>query len=62
MKAEQVAYCKCSFTDPDGTVVPGEPCPIHARKHVEAEDCWCCPTLDFVAENGVKVWVHHEPN
>jgi hypothetical protein len=22
-------YCKCSFTDDDGTVVPGEPCSIH---------------------------------
>lgn len=27
-----LAYCKCSFTDPDGTVVPGEPCPIHPEK------------------------------
>jgi hypothetical protein len=26
---QAVAYCKCPFTDPDGTVVPGEPCPIH---------------------------------
>lgn len=26
------AYCKCSFTDPDGTVVPGDPCPIHPEK------------------------------
>lgn len=25
----RVEYCKCSFTDPDGTVVPGEPCSIH---------------------------------
>lgn len=23
------SYCKCSFTDPDGTVVPGEPCELH---------------------------------
>lgn len=30
--------------------------------HVESERCWCHPTLDFVAENGNKVWVHHEPN
>jgi hypothetical protein len=22
-------YCKCSFVDDDGSVVPGEPCPIH---------------------------------
>lgn len=27
--AGAAAYCKCPFTDPDGTVVPGEPCPIH---------------------------------
>lgn len=25
-------YCKCAFTDPDGTFVPGEPCPIHPNK------------------------------
>lgn len=22
-------YCRCAFTDDDGTVVPGEFCPIH---------------------------------
>lgn len=55
-------YCKCSFTDPDGTVVPGESCPIHPREHMESEACWCHPTLDYVAENGNQVWVHHEPN
>lgn len=25
----EVRYCKCAFTDPDGTIVPGEACPIH---------------------------------
>lgn len=33
-----------------------------SREHVEREDCWCHPTLDFVAEDGRKVWVHHEPS
>lgn len=79
-----VVYCKCTFKDPDGTDVPGEPCPIHplspferaeltaiedeqdrARakgEHMEAGDCWCLPRLDYVADNGNQVWVHHEPN
>jgi hypothetical protein len=26
-----VAYCKCEFTDSDGTAVPGEPCQIHPK-------------------------------
>lgn len=25
------AYCRCAFTDSDGTVVPGEWCPIHDK-------------------------------
>jgi len=25
----RLAYCKCAFTDPDGTFVPGEVCAIH---------------------------------
>jgi hypothetical protein len=32
-----------------------------SREHAEREDCWCSPTLDFVADDGRKVWVHHEP-
>lgn len=27
-----VEYCKCSFTDDDGTIVPGEPCRLHPTK------------------------------
>lgn len=34
----------------------------HVHRHLESEHCWCIPTLDYVAENGTKVWVHHEPN
>lgn len=26
-------YCKCSFTDPDGTVVAGERCEVHPHVH-----------------------------
>jgi hypothetical protein len=26
---DPVKHCRCAFTDPDGTVVPGEACPIH---------------------------------
>lgn len=32
------------------------------REHEESEHCWCGPTLNYVADNGRKVWVHHEPN
>jgi hypothetical protein len=32
------------------------------REHEDSEQCWCHPTLEFVAENGTKVWLHHEPN
>lgn len=28
-EARSIGYCKCAFTDPDGTLVPGEPCEIH---------------------------------
>lgn len=28
-KQQRPAYCKCAFTDPDGTFVPGEACAIH---------------------------------
>lgn len=27
------AYCRCPFTDSDGTLVPGEWCPIHDSDH-----------------------------
>jgi hypothetical protein len=26
---QRPAYCKCAFTDPDGTFVPGEACAVH---------------------------------
>lgn len=26
---DRPAYCKCAFTDPDGTFVPGEACTVH---------------------------------
>ena len=29
LRVQQVRYCKCAFTDSDGTVVPGELCPLH---------------------------------
>jgi hypothetical protein len=29
MSAEEPNYCKCAFTDPDGTFNPGEACPVH---------------------------------
>jgi len=32
------------------------------HRHIESSKCWCLPTLDFAAENGNEVWVHHEPN
>jgi len=32
------------------------------REHNEDEHCWCQPLLDFVAEDGTKHWIHHEPN
>lgn len=28
-KQQRPRYCKCAFTDPDGTFVPGEACAIH---------------------------------
>lgn len=27
-----VEYCKCSFTDSDGSIAPGEPCSLHPAK------------------------------
>lgn len=33
------------------------------RAHIESDDCWCSPTLDYTCpETGVKHWIHHEPN
>lgn len=25
----RISHCRCSFTDSDGAVVPGEPCELH---------------------------------
>lgn len=31
-------------------------------EHVESEDCWCCPRLEYQDPvTGVQVWVHNEP-
>lgn len=30
-------------------------------EHEDSEDCWCCPTLEYVDPvTGIGVWVHHE--
>lgn len=31
-------------------------------EHSASADCQCGPTLDYVAEDGTAVYVHHEPN
>jgi hypothetical protein len=41
--------------------IPAQAGGVQERQHIESEYCWCSPTLDYVAENGNKVWVHHEP-
>ena len=28
------------------------------RAHVDREACWCEPTVEFVAGNGSKLWLH----
>jgi hypothetical protein len=43
-------------------IAPKAPVVPIRREHTESADCWCHPTLDYVAENGNQVWVHHEPN
>lgn len=32
------------------------------REHVESANCWCTPILEYVAENGAKVWKHRKSN
>lgn len=37
------------------SVAPSKPSPL---EHLESEDCWCEPELEFVGEDGTQVWVH----
>lgn len=30
------------------------------KEHLESPECWCCPVLAFVAEDGTEHWVHNE--
>jgi hypothetical protein len=29
------------------------------REHDADRECWCDPEINFVAENGARVWLHH---
>ena len=29
-------------------------------EHVPSPECWCEPILDYVAEDGSRVWVHRQ--
>lgn len=36
---------------------------VPPAEHIEAPDCWCNPTLDYVDPvTGNAVYVHHKPN
>jgi hypothetical protein len=42
--------------------VAGGSLPSIPAVHSESPDCWCCPTLEYVAEDDSRVWVHHKPS
>jgi hypothetical protein len=29
-------------------------------EHIASSACWCGPAVDYVADNGVRVWLHRE--
>jgi hypothetical protein len=35
-------------------------CSVQDEMHTESSDCWCCPTLDFMSEDGTAVYIHHK--
>lgn len=65
-RVSHAVTCK-KFPDPHDERDPVGPCTCGAeskptREHVEREDCWCHPTLDYTdPETGVQHWIHHEP-
>lgn len=65
-RVSHTVTCK-KFPDPHDERDPVGPCTCGAEskpapEHVEGEDCWCHPTLDYTnPETGVQHWIHHEP-
>jgi hypothetical protein len=53
-------YCKCAFTDPDGTFNPGEACPVHPDVIPQRES----PVRDCEANGGEHDWegIDYDPS
>lgn len=34
--------------------------PINKEKHAMSPDCWCKPTVNYVAKNNVRVFEHYQ--
>lgn len=34
---------------------------MRTNTHLDSEQCWCNPTLDYVnPDTGAEVWIHHQ--
>ena len=49
-----------SNSDPDDSDV--HVMPTYGKEHSCSAGCWCDPQVDFVADNGNKVWLHKDMN